>query len=58
MTTHQALTGGTLAYNNRAMWQRHHGTRFWWLSVDNKQPCCHAVIDDFGALIPVPWSLT
>ena len=58
MTTYQALHDGTLAYNNRAMWQRHHGTRFWWLSVDNKQPCCHAVIDDFGALIPVPWSHT
>ena len=56
MTTYQALTGDTLAYNARNSWVRCHTLPYWSLLSD--AIISAAVIDDFGALIPVPWSHT
>ena len=55
MTTYQSLRGSTLAYNMRGCWSRNHRLPYWSLFVsDMLQP---AVIDDFGNLTPVPWSI-
>lgn len=56
MTTYQALRDGTLAYNARGSWVRCHDMSYW--SLFNDETVSAAVIDDFGTLIPVPWSLT
>ena len=57
MTTYQALTGGTLAYNARSSWVRCHTMPYW--SLFNDETISAAVIDDFGCLVIVlPWSHT
>lgn len=55
MTTYQSLTGSTLAYNAHALWSRNRRLPYWFLSMsDMHEP---AVIDDFGDLVAVPWSI-
>ena len=52
MTTYQALTGDTLAYNACNSWVRCHTLPYWSLLSD--AIISAAVIDDFGRLVIVP----
>jgi hypothetical protein len=52
MTTwHDLYERSTLAYNQQAFWRRRHDARHWIVATDDSRH--HAVIDDFGTLVPI-----